>query len=532
MALFLVVLLGFESFAAVVSDNDGAAFITKAEFDSLKNTFQKELNENNSNIDNKINDAINAYLNGVKNSQTEIRARLVDANNWYMWTSSDYPQYTEGKPYVHGACASGSCPAVQTPTANSNVFWVVLELGGKTDYKTNGNFKKHFVSKKNSYKDYFLNDIKGGCYDGYWKDEGEDIVVGGWTLNTTEYGAIENEYGLYPYDDNLFENVALSLQGTNVWDNLEITKYVSGTGWTGCSLSIQTASRLKGTREYDNNVSIYDEINDNRFYDVEGNNLIGVVDSTPAIAKNAKYSDFKSWWDDVIGTWKVSYGCQKIGSYNSSADEYRSTSYNVACQYNGGSFLVGKYNSQSATNANERGSYFKMANIADNIQFKNLWSSYTDAVSKDLNEEIYSSSSNYTTNYKDNIKYALIRDNTSGEVVPHLSLKAGYPLISVKKGEIIEWNVTAGSDALNIVAKYGPFQMGNVDPMTDADVEFTLSGGTTSHLFAAPANRKSTIRFTAEHDGIVFFKWTTNTNKSAGLNVSENPKVTLNNGGA
>ena len=65
--LFLVVFsLCVNVFAAVVSDNDGAAFITKAEFDSLKNTFQSTLNEYNSNIDNKIDNAISDYLAGVK----------------------------------------------------------------------------------------------------------------------------------------------------------------------------------------------------------------------------------------------------------------------------------------------------------------------------------------------------------------------------------------------------------------------------------------------------------------------------------
>ncbi len=34
-ALFLVLFLSIDSFAAVVSDNDGSAFITKAEFDAL-----------------------------------------------------------------------------------------------------------------------------------------------------------------------------------------------------------------------------------------------------------------------------------------------------------------------------------------------------------------------------------------------------------------------------------------------------------------------------------------------------------------
>ena len=58
------------TFAAVVSDNDGAAFIPKAEFDSLKNTFQSEINEFNTNIDNKISNAISSYLAGVRQEKT------------------------------------------------------------------------------------------------------------------------------------------------------------------------------------------------------------------------------------------------------------------------------------------------------------------------------------------------------------------------------------------------------------------------------------------------------------------------------
>ena len=39
LALFLVVLMSIDSFAAVVSDNDGSAFVTKAEFEGLKSNF-------------------------------------------------------------------------------------------------------------------------------------------------------------------------------------------------------------------------------------------------------------------------------------------------------------------------------------------------------------------------------------------------------------------------------------------------------------------------------------------------------------
>ena len=65
VALSLVLLLSIESFAAVVGDNDGAAFITKAEFDSLKSTFQSQIDRYNASIDNKIDGAIASYLSGI-----------------------------------------------------------------------------------------------------------------------------------------------------------------------------------------------------------------------------------------------------------------------------------------------------------------------------------------------------------------------------------------------------------------------------------------------------------------------------------
>ena len=67
----LLLLLCFDSFAAVVSDNDGSAFITKAEFDSLKNNFQAQIDNYNTNIDNKIDAAIAGYLAGIKVETTE-----------------------------------------------------------------------------------------------------------------------------------------------------------------------------------------------------------------------------------------------------------------------------------------------------------------------------------------------------------------------------------------------------------------------------------------------------------------------------
>ncbi|MBO6118968.1 MAG: hypothetical protein J6P02_00695 [Lachnospiraceae bacterium] len=71
LCLIFAFLFSIESFAAVVSDNDGSAFITKAEFDSLKNNFQAQLDAYNTSIDSKIDSAIASYLAGIKTQKTE-----------------------------------------------------------------------------------------------------------------------------------------------------------------------------------------------------------------------------------------------------------------------------------------------------------------------------------------------------------------------------------------------------------------------------------------------------------------------------
>ena len=84
VALFLVLLLSIESFGAVVSDNDGSAFITKAEFDSLKNNFQAQIDQYNTSIDGKIDGAIASYLAGINVSPT-INQNII-FNTWNDYT--------------------------------------------------------------------------------------------------------------------------------------------------------------------------------------------------------------------------------------------------------------------------------------------------------------------------------------------------------------------------------------------------------------------------------------------------------------
>ena len=98
-AFVLVFILCIENFAAVVSDNDGSAFITKAEFDSLKNNFQTQIDQYNTSIDAKIDGAIAAYLAGIKTTSTEASKILVDNYDDIMWVRN-YDVYGRWKKWT------------------------------------------------------------------------------------------------------------------------------------------------------------------------------------------------------------------------------------------------------------------------------------------------------------------------------------------------------------------------------------------------------------------------------------------------
>ena len=70
LALFIIVIINFNSFSAVVSSNDGSAFITKAEFDALVNDFNSRIEDYEKSIDAKIDGAIAEYLAGLATSSS------------------------------------------------------------------------------------------------------------------------------------------------------------------------------------------------------------------------------------------------------------------------------------------------------------------------------------------------------------------------------------------------------------------------------------------------------------------------------
>ena len=99
LTLFLVLFLCIENFAAIVSDNDGSAFVTKAEFEAMKKDFADQVDNYNDSIDAKIDGAIAAYLAGIKTVTSEASKVLVDNYSDMIWVG-EYNIYGKWKKWT------------------------------------------------------------------------------------------------------------------------------------------------------------------------------------------------------------------------------------------------------------------------------------------------------------------------------------------------------------------------------------------------------------------------------------------------
>ena len=70
LCLIFAFLLSIDSFAAIIIDNDGSAFVTKAEFEAMKSNYNNQLDTYNTSIDSKIDGAIASYLSGINMVKT------------------------------------------------------------------------------------------------------------------------------------------------------------------------------------------------------------------------------------------------------------------------------------------------------------------------------------------------------------------------------------------------------------------------------------------------------------------------------
>ncbi|MBR0038482.1 MAG: hypothetical protein IJP71_00580 [Lachnospiraceae bacterium] len=123
IVLILSTAMCFNCLAAAVSDNDGSAFITKSEFDSLKNNFQSQIDQYNTSIDSKIDTAISAYLSGIKVSTKTTLKSIINSINDYGYNYNGMAGYPFTNGNVNLACTT------QTPEVNVVGIFCYQNLG-------------------------------------------------------------------------------------------------------------------------------------------------------------------------------------------------------------------------------------------------------------------------------------------------------------------------------------------------------------------------------------------------------------------
>ena len=192
-----ILMINYISLAAVVSDNDGSAFITKSEYDSLKNNFQSQLDSYNTSIDSKIDSAIASYLAGIKAELTSELTNIYDilgGSNIKFGKIANFTTPTE--PITGWACyfincwRSGFCAlypgagygAIKDPS--SSYWWTV---GSSTSSNRGDGQRGCFITYDLDNSKKYLSKYKYAIL--------EAVYVGGWY----RYGEHVNSVQSYPF---------------------------------------------------------------------------------------------------------------------------------------------------------------------------------------------------------------------------------------------------------------------------------------------------------------------------------------------
>ena len=229
ITLLLTIVLSINSFAAIVSDNDGSAFITKAEFEAMKNDFSKQVDNYNDSIDTKIDGAISAYLAGIKvevpqslgtvmKSWEDVTMRNYELKNQYGYPKVDfqYAWYGAGHgtnwnfyPSAYGLAATGNGVGVK-----SRLKSVVLKEGKESDYND--------ITKNKFY------------WGGYINDYDEKISMGklGYS-NSTDVASAFYDIALAIYDIVKLNSISNQYFTSSELGNFWSSKWSPTIKWTG-----------------------------------------------------------------------------------------------------------------------------------------------------------------------------------------------------------------------------------------------------------------------------------------------------------
>ena len=458
-AFFVVILLNINSYAAVGA-NDGSAFVTKAEFDALVNTFNEQMDTYQSSIVSKIDGAIANYLAGLSSYKVEDRNVIGYVKNGVVSIGDVFDMAPNiGMPYIHGKTVDSFSNAdnVDATTGNRTVT-KLIKLDGTEIIP--GVSPEEYLFKK-AYIDYpTTGNTNYAFFDAYYEDEVEEGLI--YSLNKNSGDGFQYDQNYYLYYNPPYEGINEEEGYYRFCNNPVIGMFFSSTDTLARTYDMFTVGvdlrRVQGKVKYQNLVGFGNATYD-CFYDtsVTSNDVFYKTDNT--FYQNTLIVDKKP----------TQFTDQKVIDY------YKTICgtiwHNVFAWWNGKTnnwpyYLTGRKGYLTMIRNNQQDNYYRKicARPDTNITtLKEVTISQYDEVAKYYGEK---TSSPYT---------GYITDVEEGKTVYHLPLDCGIPIIKAKENEKINMTFTFESKGDYMVwLKESPF---NAAPNLDTDtVEFT--GGT------------------------------------------------------
>ena len=506
-SLFYVV----SAFAVAVSDNDGSAFITKAEFDSLKNDFQSQIDQYNTSIDSKIDSAISSYLAGINIAKTEEKGIIV--KNWDNYTIMNGSLDNDfAYPNVSGNIAiceyrknatTVTDEEVVTPTSSTtNTYVKIVWCYGNFSY-TNSKT----VNGLNLVTNVGIgNTINTDNMTWYARATNATET---WTLSKATSWENNSPNGHDPgYLDALWTNQFIISQYLNLTCNGYMPSFTNTSSpyW-------DPTVRWYGTRNDGGQTTASDWKSGN----------CRSISAIPQITYD-KNADGKNFIYEHLGNWKydtewevsvkdvINYAVKSSNNTKRTAG-WTSLVTNKSAKWSGTEIYV-----QGGTVLKSRPVGFKL----------NRDSTFSNNKSDgSANDYKIPTIGMLGSKYKANVIYQWEKlvDN-DGVTVNRLTMEKGIPVFKVKENEIIEWEPkfinnkvegTSTEPEIVLVLSYKPFTNGRMtyyEPGTQDLNDYVKFDGMDRGLFPISENKKMKIKFKAEHDGYIYAKWFPNISDS------------------
>ena len=477
LALFIVVLLNINSYAAVGA-NDGSAFVTKAEFDALVNTFNEQMDTYQSGLNTKIDGAIANYLAGLS---AQSREKMDIYNNGWIVLS----------------CINGA----EDPTFNyPNI-----------DILYGGNYKGYF-SWSSGWKNYTLGfDIRYS----YAKDNKVTRAIVSHNKEEASQGASDVKVYWKGVTDEYIESYSINA-GLN--GNATADLYgIEGTGSKQITL--------------ENGLSLII----NNGYNASIKSATSVVNPTVKYVYNGSNTNTLTFDNKSLNTVaEISYG--KLRDYLTHIVQYAGeTAWNVSNPSFTKTFRThsnNTYNSSgilNLTNKNAHGSVTCWAAggggsaTAFNFQHSTTSSKVYPSVGMLVNDL----KASQMIQFEDEISYKV---GSKSGTISDVKLNQGMVLLAAEKDTKIEWAprftkgkvwdstnkkwIDSTASRVKLLFSLGEFsdKIASTEIIkANSSVGTTTDGGVLCNMCLTSTDEATVVSFTMPKDGVVYAKWVPDT---------------------